>query len=157
MYTFDPYKLIKQLLPPLLRTPMRIAWLTAVLTPFTRAWEEYVAWRADRYYEVHVTAQTISIEAYLNRLFDPINRRIRIKHGEDEGVYLSLRSEGYDDNFYIDGENGTFIGLDGEMNSEVLFGFTVEIPEGIDTVQVEGVVRSIKAAGVPFEVIIVNI
>ena len=103
MTSFDVHKLIRQLLPTFLRMPVRIAWLEALLCPFTELWAEYVDWRAHRYYEANVTAQTISIEAYLNRLFDPVHRRIRIQHGEDESVYVSLRSEGYED-FYIDGD-----------------------------------------------------
>ncbi|MDR2886434.1 MAG: hypothetical protein LBV26_00265 [Bacteroidales bacterium] len=149
----DVHKLIRQLLPVFLRKPVRIAWLEALLAPFAAMWAEYAGWRTEKYYEANVTAQTISMEAWLNRRFDPVEKRIRIQHGEDEGVYVSLRSEGYDEEFYIDGEQGAFIALEGEQENEMPFGFTVKIPNSLSVVlsEIEGVVRNIKAAGIPFE------
>lgn len=149
MISFDPHKLIRQLLPTFLRTPVRVAWLEALLSPFTALWTAYVDWRAVKVYEAHVTSQTISMEAYLNRLFDPAQRRIRIAHSMAKHVYVSLIRDTYDS--YIPGDDGAFVDKDGENYVEVT-GFLVLIPHSVDALQVEGTVRQIKAAGVPFSV-----
>lgn len=151
MTGIDVHKLIRYLLPTFLRKPLRMAWLEALLAPFAAMWTTYAGWRAEKYYEANVTAQTLSMEAYLNRLFDTVEKRIRIRHGEDKGVYVSLRSEGYD-LYYIDGEEGAFIALEGEQD-ERLFGFTAVIPATLSgrSAEIESAVRNIKAAGVPFE------
>lgn len=156
MTNFNPYKLVQLLLPTFLRKPIRIARLFAWLWPFILRWNEYVSWRKDMYYDAHVTSQVISIEAYLNRLFDPEHRRITISDGSfDNRVYVALRTEYYDE-LYIDGEDGTFVFLsDSEQKSD---GFIVNIPVGLTlfAAQISGVVSKIKALGVSYQINIIN-
>lgn len=150
MINIDLPKLVKLLLPTALRQPIHIAWLNSLLSPITTEWLQYVLWRKDKLYEAHVTSQTISIQAYLNRLFDPELKRIKVNHGETNEFYISLWSE--TDGPYILADEGIFLSLEGEISSEVLDGFIVEIPKGIDATQVAGVVDAVKAAGVSYEV-----
>jgi len=153
MINFDPYKLIWLLLPTFLRRPVRIARLWAWLAPFIQGWNNYVAWRNNMYYEAHVTSQVISIEAYLNRLFDPEQQRITVMDLEyDNRVYVALRTELYDD-LYIDGD-GTFIYLNDEQVGE---GFVVNIPADLSdlSIQIRGVVDKIKAAGTYYKINII--
>ena len=152
MTSFDVYKLIRLLLPTFLREPVRIAWLESLLIAFKQQWDSYVSWRIDRIYEANVTPQTISLEAYLNRLFDAIQKRIKIKYGDEDSIYVELRGEGYD--LYIDADDGLYIGLIGELSEEVK-GFKVEVPAAIDAQQVSGVINRIKVVGIPYEIEII--
>ena len=149
MINIDIAKQVRLLLPPALRKPVHIAFLQSMLRPMIEEWQKYLIWRSDRLYEAHVTSQTISMQAYLNRLFDPILKRIVVSHGESNDFYISLWSE--PDGPYIPADDGVYLGLAGEQGAEVN-GFIVEIPSGIDQVQVAGVVDSIKAAGVNYEI-----
>jgi hypothetical protein len=153
MMNFNIYRLIRLLLPTFLRQPVRLAWLEALLYPFIAKWNEYTAWRGERYYEAHVTAQVISIEAYLNRIFDPIQQQITITDATfDNRAYVALRSEGYD-GYYIDGVDGTYIGLDTEQVSD---GFIVNVPADLAGAasQISGVVSKVRALGVSYAVVI---
>ena len=154
MINFDPYKLIRLLLPTFMRLPVRVARLFAWLWPFTRLWGEYGTWRTNIYYDAHVTSQVISIEAYLNRLFDPEQRRITITDFLfDNRVYVALRSEGYDE-YYIDGENGTYIYL---ADMQVGDGFVINIPASLAalSIQISGVADKIRALGTYYKINII--
>lgn len=150
MINIDIYKLIALLLPQVLRQPIHIAWLKSLLTPIITEWQSYTLWHKDKLYEAHVTSQTVSMQAYLNRLFDPILKRIKVSHGATNEFYISLWSE--TSGPYILADDGIFLSLEGEINSEVLDGFIVEVPQGIDQIQVTGVVEAIKAVGVSYEI-----
>jgi hypothetical protein len=154
MMNFDPYSLIRQLLPTFQRKPLRIARLEAWLTPFIRRWNSYGLWRSAIYYEAQVTAQIISIEACLNRRFDPDRRRITVGDDYfDNRVYVSLYDEQYE--LYIDGHDGTLVHLD---NEQLLDGFAVNLPADLAGVaeQVRGAVDNIKALGVKHQINISN-
>jgi len=154
MMNFDPYKLIWLLLPTFLRRPVRIARLWAWLAPFVQGWNNYVTWRTNMYYEAHVTSQVISIEDYLNRLFDPEQRRITVGDMTyDNRVYVALRTELYDD-LYIDGEDGTYLYLE---DMQVGDGFVVNIPADLSGSmgQISGVVDKVRAAGTYYQVNII--
>ena len=154
MINFNPLKLIRLLLPTFLRRPLRIAWLEVLLSSFIRRWSKYADWRDNMYYEVHVTAQVISIEAYLNRLFDPAQRRITVGDMQyDYRVYVSLRNEQYED-LYIDGEDGTYIYL---ADMQVGDGFVVNLPAALAdmSTQVGGAVDKIRAIGTYYQINII--
>jgi hypothetical protein len=147
MMNFDTYKLIRQLLPTFSRKPLRLAWLDTMLSPHANAWNEYIDWRLDKYYESNVTCQVISIEAYLNRLFDSEQKRIQVIDAYfNEIVYIALREENYD-NLYIDGDEGKIIYLESEQTGN---GFIVNIDEALAdyAAQIAGIVEKIRALGV---------
>jgi hypothetical protein len=154
MITFDPYRLLRLLLPTFCRQPLRIARLEAWLATFLQRWSEYERWRHDTACDARVTAQVISIEACLNRLFDAEQRRITVGDAYfDNRVYVALREEEYDD-FYIDGQAGTFIPLDAEQAGD---GFEVRLPADLEDVQgqVDGVVNKIRALGMAYRIVII--
>lgn len=153
---FNPHKLIRQLLPTFSRKPIRLAWLDAMLSTFVRMWNEYTAWRIDKNYEAHVTCQTVSMEAYLNRLFDTHLQRITIIDAYfDETVYIALSEENYDD-MYIDGDDGKVIYLEEEATGN---GFVVSVPEDLSdfAAEIRGVVEKIRALGVGYIIMLGNV
>ncbi|MDR1199070.1 MAG: hypothetical protein LBK94_08700 [Prevotellaceae bacterium] len=153
MINFNPHKLIRQLLPTFSRKPLRLAWLDAMLSPFVRMWNEYVAWRTDEYYEAHVTCQIVSMEAYLNRLFDSTLKRIAIIDAYfDESIYVALVEENYDD-MYIDGDDGAIIYLAEETTGN---GFIVSVPEELSDFapEIRGVVEKIRPLGVGYVIML---
>lgn len=116
-------------------------------------WGEYTDWRKEKVYEAHVTAQTISLQAYLNKLFDPVHNRIVIRHGEQDELYIALRIEGYDE-MYIDSDEGAIAHLSIEIDTEVISGFIVDVPSSVDLTQLKGVIDSIKLAGIEYTVVV---
>ncbi|MDR2361708.1 MAG: hypothetical protein LBD91_03165 [Prevotellaceae bacterium] len=151
MMNFDIYRLIRMLLPSFLWQPIRLARLEAWLTPFIDAWMQYLLWREDVMYEAHVTAQVISIEAYLNRRFDREQKRIEVMDANfDNRVFVALRTEPYEDCIYGD---GTFVPLEAEMQAQ---GFAVIIPADLEPVaqQVSGTVDKVKAVGTVYTIVI---
>lgn len=151
MINIDIRKMTEQLLAPFLRKPNRISWLNSLLSPIKSMWDSYVKWRADKLYEAHVTPQVISIEAYLNRLFDPLSRAIEVERGESKDRFLSLWSEQNGPYFSADADD-FFLFLDGEYGDKVLDKFTVLVPKDIDQTRVAGVLDKIKAVGTTYEI-----
>jgi hypothetical protein len=153
MINFNPKKMIRQLLPTFSRKPIRLAWLDTLLLPFSRRWSKYTDWRIDKNYEAHVTCQTASMEAYLNRLFDAAQRRITITDAYfNENVYVALREENYDD-LYIDGDEGKIIYLEEETIGN---GFVVNLPEDLAdfALEIRGAVEKIRALGIGYTIMI---
>jgi hypothetical protein len=137
------------MLPTFSRKPIRLAWLDAMLSPFVGMWNEYIAWRTDEYYEAHVTCQIVSMEAYLNRLFDAALKRITITDAYfNDSVYVALTEENYDD-MYIDGDEGKIIYLAEETVGN---GFIVSVPEELSdfAAEIRGVVEKIRPLGVGY-------
>ena len=154
MLDFDVNRLVKQLIPSFLRTIIRLKWLAVLFAPIVRIWSSYKEWRILKYYEANVTAQVISIEAYLNKLFDPVKKRIKIVQTVTSNVYIYLRSEGYLDKG-INGDKGKVVYMKGEKPETELDGFLVEVPSDINALQVEGVLEKICAVGVSYGIKIV--
>lgn len=150
MTSININKLIRQLLPPFLRQKSRLAWLDSLFNPEKAAWDGYEAWRNEKFYEARVTPQTISIEAYLNRLFDAEQKRIKVEHGESKDFYLYYST--VPGGKYINADTGVFIYQEGEYSEKVVDGFIVSIPNEINQPLLIGTIDKVKAANTKYEI-----
>ncbi|MDF7813595.1 hypothetical protein [Hymenobacter sp. YC55] len=94
-YRVQPQRLIRNLLPALLRRPKMLAWLYALHEPLQAtylAFAEHVRRSAT---ELSYNGQTMLLEKALNDRFDPVFRRIRIINSDTElsPIYLNYVSE----------------------------------------------------------------
>lgn len=83
---------INNWLPSHKRQTNRKGLLAVLLTPFTIMMGEFVAWRDEAIIRANVTSETISIEWYLNYLFDPTLKRIHIESNDGDGVILGVKT-----------------------------------------------------------------
>lgn len=69
--------LIRQLLPPHKRQPVRIKLLTGFLAPIQKLFEDFVAWRSDSRMMINVNSQVKIFEGYLRKKYkEPISIKI---------------------------------------------------------------------------------
>jgi len=70
MYSIDPAERLRQLLPPVLRQPVRLAWLEALLEPQRTSHQEYQQLAEGLLEQIGYTGQTITVEYVLNLFFN---------------------------------------------------------------------------------------
>lgn len=146
-------------LPVRKRTPVRVAFFQRLFTPFAVLMNEWINWRDRANTALRVTGETLSLQWYLNSLFDPTDRRIEI-----ESAGLSGVNAGYEvtQNAYfmaagVEGvQSGVAVGLPGQ---DVVYGnvsFVVKVPYVVYVTQlyaVSHVVKTYKAGGKSFAII----
>src|ERR1035437_5972871 len=81
MLKIDYDRLLLWLLPPFLRKPVMLSWLTALITPIKSLYVDFVAYAAFSDYKLRGTGQVCSLIRVLNDRFDSTLRRIRIEDG----------------------------------------------------------------------------
>lgn len=147
---FDIPAFVRQYLPPILRTPVRVAWLSALTAALEKMWDDYERFRTEARYAAAVTGQKIVLEAYLNRLFDPSAHRIRITYGQDAGLWVDYDADSDGGDEYLC--DGVAVGSNDQNDSDTGADFTVVIPEGVDPAAVRSVVNKYAIIGVTFNV-----
>lgn len=142
----------RQELPPHRQEPERLAYLKALLKPIKTLYNSFVSYRRVTIKKLRYNGQTIILQNYLNDLFDPTLRRIRILtvfdldmplyvglDSEPDPVYLGLNSE----------PSPLYLGLNSETG--YLFHFIVEAATGSLTAQqivrLKAVVNYYRLAG----------
>ncbi|NJM16136.1 MAG: hypothetical protein HC896_12840 [Bacteroidales bacterium] len=83
LYNLNITRLITWLLPPVLRSDFRIAWLTALTSPVANIYQEFSRYRQDVNYSLVITPQVWALEKAANDVFDPSQRRIYISDTYD--------------------------------------------------------------------------
>ncbi|MFN4249047.1 MAG: hypothetical protein ACK4EY_15065 [Flavipsychrobacter sp.] len=86
--TISPF--IKQWLAPHLRLPGRQSFFELLLTSINTINSEYMIWRNKAITKANVTNEKISLEWYLNKLFDPTLQRIYIQTRKPVGIGFGL-------------------------------------------------------------------
>lgn len=81
-------------LPVHQRLMKRVKFLQVLMSPFTIMMGEYLAWRDKSITRAYVSCEKLSMEWYLNELYDTDLRRIYIESPDATGVYVALESEG---------------------------------------------------------------
>jgi hypothetical protein len=84
---------INNWLPVHRRKNIWLGFLQVLLVPFRTMMSEYKDWRDASIMRAYVSSQTISMEWYLNELYDPIDREIRILTADPSGFYVAMQSE----------------------------------------------------------------
>lgn len=151
---------IQSYLPPHKRMPQRILFYKIMAYPFTLMMEAFIAWRDSSVTKANVSNETISLEWYLNSLFDTDEQRIEIISQEDAGLLMGRRDT--EATFYQPmgrrDTEATFykaMPIRGEDLITGLFSFIVSIPEDIEdkTDAIAGIVKMYKYAGFSFKIV----
>lgn len=151
-YNIDFKKLIKQLLPTLLRKVKRIAWLKAALIIAKNIHTSFVTYSQGIVDEIKWNGQTIKLE---NLLIEKFGAGIVITNNERslDGLFVGI---GVDTSSFIGtgGDVSQFIGV---SYSVALYDFTVEVPGAItfDQTEMEGYINKYKRYGTTYNIVIV--
>jgi hypothetical protein len=128
VYRYDLSKLVRRLTPPRWRNAFNLHWYETLLSPINYSQDRFNDYKDQALIELSYNGQTIVLESMLNNKFDSLQRRIIIKHEEDNSVFWYLEDEGQAPNYlYVEGETGTtstYLYNEGENSTG--------LPEGID-------------------------
>src|SRR5690349_21656679 len=131
-YDINFERMIKLLLPSLLRKPVRVAWLKACFKSLHVIHDKFISFTNAKMDEVKYNGQTFVMEKLLQAKFGP-------------GIYITNNVSSLDGLFIGDGNDvGSFVGDGNDVSSYidiqysvVLFNFTVNVPGAIVFVQSE--------------------
>ena len=151
---------IKTWLPQHKRQPNRLNLFGLLLTPFSTMMAEFIVWRNAVIKKAYVSNQTMSIEWYLNELFDPTLRRIYIITNDAQGVPMGLRATepSYKQAMGLRATEPlakVAFPLRGEDPTIGLYNFGVMIPTALASAvdDIRGIVMQKKLAGKTFTII----
>jgi hypothetical protein len=143
------------------RLTIRIQLFTKLMTPFTVMMAEYVTWRDASVTAAQVTGETLSLQWYLNQLFDVTNS-ITIETAPVSGVLAGLVS--IPESPIVAGqvsvsETPVTVGLSIGTDIPIYYGksFVVNVPTALTAQQdaIKAVVKKYKAAGKSFRINII--
>lgn len=145
-------------LPPHKRLAKRLAWLRGLLYPFKENEDLFYPWRDEMIIRAKVTGQKMSLQWYLNHLFDPVLQRIIIDDSQPGGTAVSLESEGTASvvvGLESLGETGVAFFLEGESSSSLPYDFRVYSPAFANDVNlIKGIVDLYNMAHKSYDIII---
>lgn len=148
--------LVRQLLPPHKRQPVRIKLLTGFVAPVQKLFEDFVVWRSDSRMIINVNSQVKVFEGYLRKKYkEPISIKIvTFNNGLllvgllDEGKAMwpdvGLESESQCQDIPLENEiRDKFDGAD----------FVVYIPKSVDKIQIESEIEKYKQVLTTYKII----
>ncbi len=126
------------LLPSLLRRPLLLAWLKALLAPLRQRYYDFLVYAEATRIELTYNSQTIVLEGALNDQFDPTLRRIIIDNSDTElqPLYFNFLSEQQPEKYILfaaESPPWTYAYLYNEFTSQI--DFTVHVPLVLRTPQ----------------------
>lgn len=142
--------LIRQILPPLKRTPVRLAWFEALLTPLIEIYNQFQRWSELERMLINVNGRTMVLEGYLR--FKYSNNEIAISTTIDNLPGIGLINEGETYIALVGLIHETSEPFDLPLISERQGGqydvdFVVFVPAGVD---VNDVIADIERYKTPF-------
>lgn len=133
-------------------------WLKALLAPVDYIKNQLLIFKNKTDIELSYTSQTINIERMLNDLFDPSDRRIIIKHKENNNQYYFFENEAQVYDYYYLIEEGEEIKYYYKMDENTtlidIYDFIVVIPSSLNDkiAQIRANVNRLKLASKTFDV-----
>lgn len=148
--------LVRQLLPPHKRQPVRLAFLQSCVTPLHELFLSFSEWRDNMRMMVNVNCQVKVFESYLRKKYkEPI--AIKVVTFDDGLLLVGLEEEGTTmmPTIGLESENlFAEVPLDGELRDR--FGdtdFIVYIPANVDKVLIEAEIEKYKQALTKYKII----
>lgn len=92
-YRFDPFRFAEEMLPPLLRSDVLLAFLRAMLRPLRSLLERFTSYREAVRIRLNTTGQTFSLEGALSEKYHLPAGVIYITDTDDKQLYLYFTSE----------------------------------------------------------------
>lgn len=154
---FDIKNLIYQLVPPHKRLPVRLKWLSALLSPLMDLWVAFYAWRQTSRMLINVNSQTQVFEGYLRAKYnEPIAIKIESYSDGLPWFPLSTESEYRQEEFHSspDGEPVPEIPLSQEVRGKFDDAdFIIYIPARLNRTLIEAEIDKYKQALIKYKII----
>lgn len=147
--------LVRQLLPPHKRQPVRLSLLRAFIAPLTQLFASFTVWRGDTRMMINVNSQVKVFEGYLRKKYnEPVT--IKIITFDDGLLLVCLENEGVllQPDVGLTDEKRIDVPLDGEIRDR--FGdadFIVYIPAGLDINLIRAEIEKYKQALTKYKII----
>jgi hypothetical protein len=157
LITIDFDQLVYRLLPDHKRLPKRLMLFRWPLMQLTSLFNDFKIWRADVFYRVNVTGQTLSLQAYLNRAVTGANNQILVQGYNDAGIWVQLSTadgEAYMIPAGLSNEaTSVSVALEGEITPLNDVDFYVHVPSTVLVGDVARIVNNYKLAGKRYQII----
>lgn len=108
---------------------------------------------------LNINAQSIILQNHLNNLFDPVSRRILIKHSNEQSLIVGLVADGLENYFAIkleseptDGYTEIFVSLLGESKTALEVDYIIKTPLTVDTNTLLAELNKYRLAGKTFTI-----
>ncbi|WP_165026839.1 hypothetical protein [Dysgonomonas sp. ZJ279] len=131
-FSVNYQKLVVLLTPTFLRSPLILAFLSALVAPIDYLYSSFMRFRDANLYHLDITPQVCFMEKVLNDRFDRSERRIFISDGERfDQMYLYTQSEALDEYIYLPSEGYvTYLFTSAETGAETV-DFIVSVPQSL--------------------------
>lgn len=147
--------LIRQLLPPHKRQPVRLKWLAGLIALLQRLFDSFDVWRKDTRMLANVNSQVKVLEGYLRKKYNDVN--IRIVTFNNGLLLVGLISEGvtmWPEIGLAKEKLMKPIPLENEVRGEFEgVNFIVQIPITVDKEQIEIEIEKYKQALITYKII----
>lgn len=153
---FNYHYLVRQLLPPHKRQPIRIKLLAGFLNPLHQLFTDFSIWRENSRMMVNVNSQVKVLEGYLRKKFnEPLN--IKIVTFNNGLLFVGLESEGStmwpEISLEVEGRTKA-IPLENEIRDKLDdVDFIVYIPISVDRNLIESEIEKYKQALITYKII----
>lgn len=87
------FKVIRENVPQMLSTPIRLSIIKALTLPFRMMYTEFVAKKKELFYKASYNGSSIYLQNALNDKFDPTDRGITLEDAFYDQTHLFLKSE----------------------------------------------------------------
>jgi hypothetical protein len=125
--------------------------------------DQAMNWLSDYRKEVrkslNITAQTLILQNHLNNLFDPLSRRILIKHSSEQSLNVGLVADGQENYFLIrlSTENPVeyseiCVALAGESQQDLDVDYLILVPVGVEINGLLAELNKYRLAGKSFTI-----
>lgn len=151
----DCPNLVRQLLPPHKRQPVRLKWLAGLLTLLQRLFDSFDIWRKDTRMLVNVNSRVKVLEGYLRRKYGDAD--IRIVTFNNGLLLVGLISEGitmWPEIGLVNEKLMKPVPLENEVRDKFEgVNFIVYIPVTVDRQQIEREIEKYKQALITYKII----
>ena len=149
--------LIRQLVPPHRRQPVRLWILGVFLGPLEFLYNRFSVWRDEVRMRINLSSQTRVLEGYLRLKYDA-TLSIKIVSSEDGLLLVGLESEGdnYQPRFGLEEEVDYLVPVPFENELKGSLGdydFIIYLPPGVDINLIRAEVEKYRQAGVTYTII----
>lgn len=152
--------LVRYLLPFHKRTQIRLIFLRLFANKVDALMNKIHNFKTIVRRSINITAQTIILQYHLNDTFDPILRRILIKHYNDQGLFIGLISDGIENYVPLkllseiqENYNEIILALKNETNQTINADYLIYAPTSININQLIFELDKYRLAGKKYKIV----
>lgn len=155
IFRIDYKKLVRILVPVILRKPAHIAWIQALCHPVNYIYQDFLRSREANLYRLKITPQVVYLQKLLNDRYDIDERRIRIRNAKRfNSFFLYLEEESKPAYVFLETENEPFYLFTEEEVGMRTADFYVIVPTSIifDENEMRALLDMYKLAGKTYKI-----